>query len=54
MVSKLESPVKKQSKLLEEKMPYLRALAKGNFVAFFEADLTVEDTHEECSDRGVW
>ena len=48
MASKLESMVKKQSKLLADKMPFLLKVAEGKFVAFFNGDIILEDSHAEC------
>ena len=52
-MNKLEETVKKQSKLLAEKMPFLLEVAKGKFVAFFNGDLILEDSHAECFEKAV-
>ena len=48
MSNKLENMVVEQSKLLKKKMPDLMKVAAGKFVAFFDGDLILADTHMDC------
>ena len=44
----LEAEVQKQSEILTKKIPSLLESLKGKFVAYFDGDMIVADTHEDC------
>ena len=47
----LEGMVKKQSALLEEKMPSLLSAHLGRYVAFFDGMIIPGETHQACFDK---
>ena len=47
-IKQLETEVQKQSKLLAAELPSLMEKFKGKFVAYFNGDMQVADTHEDC------
>lgn len=50
MNKKLDSEIQKQSEVLAKKIPSLMESLKGKFVAYFEGDMIVAETHATCFD----
>ena len=50
-IKQLEGMVKKQSALLEEKMPSLLTAHIGKYVAFFDGIIIPGDSHKQCFDK---
>jgi hypothetical protein len=48
MSKQLEADIQKQSEILSKKIPSLLDSLKGKFVAYFDGDMIVADTHEDC------